>query len=240
MNGLWLSLTTWSFRSLRRGDPSCWSQSNIPWATNENCLYLFGIEMTPSGLIRLRHPIVYVKSSCLEQPSRFTTRDKVEKGHCESSQFCHLDNRDLKKKTCLLFHLFLAVLADNSAPWWKPIWAGQENLHLSQGGILKHLHPLVISSDYDSHVFSRSASKVKWPGCCCWNIHPIEVEQESQLHKTNMEKVLRVQSQPKWKLSFVYCLLQYNTNDSDGIPSYLLDSWALLHKNGTWSITKKK
>ena len=180
------------------------------------------------------------ESSCLEQPSRFPARDKVEEGDGERSQFCHLDNRDLKKKTCLLFHLFLAVLADDSAPWWKSTWAGQENLHLSQGGILKHLHPLVISSDYDFPVFTSSASKVKWPGCCCWNIHPIEVEQESPFHKTKMEKVLQVKSRLKWKLSFVFCLLQYNTKDSDGIPSCLVDSWAWLNKNGTWSITKEK
>ena len=44
------------------------------------------------------------------------------------------------KKNLILFHLFLAVLADDSAPWWKSTWAGQKNLHLSQGGILKHLH----------------------------------------------------------------------------------------------------
>ena len=60
MNCWWLNSTTWSCRSLLRGGPSCWSQSNIPCATNENCLHLFGIEMTPSGLMRLCHPTDHV------------------------------------------------------------------------------------------------------------------------------------------------------------------------------------
>ena len=82
------------------------------------------------------------ESSYLKQPSWFPARDKVEKGDGEGSQFCHLDIVQWTgfEKTWLLFHLFLAVLADNCAPWWKSTWAGQENLHLPQGGILKHLH----------------------------------------------------------------------------------------------------
>ena len=105
--------------------------------------------MTPSGLMRLCHPTDHViplkaltSSNRAGSPPEIKLR-KVTVRALNSATWTLSSGQswDLKrKKTWLLFHLFLAVLADNCAPWWKSTWAGQENLHLPQGGILKHLH----------------------------------------------------------------------------------------------------
>ena len=150
------------------------------------------------------------ESSCLEQSSRFPARDKVEEGDGESSQFCHLDNLVIWRKK-LAFCFTCSWLC-----WLTTVLHGGSRLELVRRtfiflrvGSSSIFTPLVISSDYDFHVFSSSPSKVKWPGCCCWNIHPIEVEQESPFHKTNLEKVLRSKSQVETFFCILFVAILY-------------------------------
>ena len=178
--------------------------------------------MTPSGLMRLCHPTDHViplkaltSSNRAGSPPEIKLR-KVTVRALNSATWTLSSGRDLRK---LDFCFTCSWLC-----WLTIVLHGGSRLELVRRtfiflrvGSSSIFTPLVISSDYDFHVFTSSASKVKWPGCCCWNIHPIEVEQESLLHKTNLEKVLRIRFRLKWKLSFVFCLLQYNTKDSDGI-----------------------